>query len=381
MTRIFRVRPDTLRLRQHPDAAATIIERLSAGQAVARLRDADPDPWWFVFADVPGRGIFAGYVHSDYLVPVPMPGETLAQKSPGEPATGQQADDEPPGREVEPSPGPHPTEAGDPSSDTPEARPLPVWLDGWNPSIPAQQRHETRNSSARPGSMPVRRIVIHITGQPDLPKVINAFTKGAASAHYLVTQDGAVHQFVPEDRAAWHSGIVQTVRRLYDRGDGTWRRYKRYMEWADRDNASGKWYGRDALYLDADERLLSLSERRTAAYVMRPDRSPWPDYAYFDRQWGPESSPVGYGRRRNNPNHDSIGIEVLSFGSRQRGGQQYPDAMYETLAALVTDICRRHAIALRRDTVCGHEDVNPVERWGWDPNSGFEWNRILPLQS
>ena len=32
-----------------------------------------------------------------------------------------------------------------------------------------------------------------------------------------------------------------------------------------------------------------------------------------------------------------------------------------------------------REAVCGHEDVNPIERWGWDPNQGFDWERLFEL--
>lgn len=109
MTKIFRVRPSILRMRQQPSADASVIERLQAQQAVVRLRDTDPDPWWFVFADVAGRGIYVGYVHSDYLTPVLLPGQDA-----GTPPNGTPSYPEPPEAGLRSAPG----EEEDPQSDT-----------------------------------------------------------------------------------------------------------------------------------------------------------------------------------------------------------------------------------------------------------------------
>lgn len=51
--------------------------------------------------------------------------------------------------------------------------------------------------------------------------------------------------------------------------------------------------------------------------------------------------------------------------------------MYASLEALVTDICARHGIPQRKGFVVGHGDVNPVQRYGWNPGQGLAWSRVV----
>jgi N-acetyl-anhydromuramyl-L-alanine amidase AmpD len=85
-----------------------------------------------------------------------------------------------------------------------------------------------------------------------------------------------------------------------------------------------------------------------------------------------EFKPTGH-----DPNNNSIGIKILSIGARTPRPDKYSGEMYTALGALIGGICRRHQLPLQRKTVCGHEDVNPFERWGWDPHQGFDWDRVL----
>lgn len=372
--KIFRVNVSRLNLRAQPGMDAAVLVKLDAGQAVVRLDDADRAGWWFVFADTPGDGIYAGHVWAEFLRPAFDQADTGLVEPPhpvplpeGDvPATDEDGESDSPDRVPE---------GGmiefDPVIETPEDE-APVWTDGWNPAVPPDRRHANGNSGARRGSGAIDRIVIHVTGTLDMKTLVNRFTtsSGGASAHYLVMPDGLIHQFVPENLRAFHSGINSTVRRLYDRRDGSWRHYKRYFSWH-------KGYPADAIYLDASMRVLTASERGAAVLVAPGNRGEWADYAYFDRRWGRAPVPLGYSAAGHDPNNHSIGIEILSFGAASHQDDQYTDAMYAALGNLVGDICRRHRLPVQREAVCGHEDVNPVERWGWDPHRGFDWDRLF----
>ncbi len=368
--RVFRVDASALNLRVQPSTGSEALALLRAGQAVARLDDLDHDGWWFVFADTPGEGLYVGYVFARHLRPVMAPVlEGPEAEKPLPPPAEDETLDSPP-REPE---GPQ----GDASGDTaPVARPAgPEWEDGWNLALARSHRHASPNHGVRRNGR-IDRVIIHIAGTASLQTIIDRFMNPSASssAHYLITPDGALHQFVSEQRRAWHSGIQPFVRELYDRNDGTWRRFKRYFRWAHDDG----WYPGNAVFLDGQHNLLgSQAVRDQAKLVMRPDSAEWDEYAWFDRAFGRRALPIGYREGNRDPNDASIGIEILGFGGKQADPSLYTDAMYDRLGALVDDICARHAISRSRETICGHEDVNPVERWGWDPNRGFEWHRIL----
>lgn len=369
--KIFRVDATVLNLRVQPSTASGIVTRLRGGQAVARLDDFDHDGWWFVFADTPGDGLYVGYVFSDYLTPVNFAGTAPPEVRQPLPPAEDEADS--PEREPEGRTAPD----GDGTAlPVPAEPPVPLaWDSGWNPSIIQRRIHESPNQGARRGGASVERIVIHITGTNSLDVVRDRFLnpRAQSSAHYLIEPNGALHQFVAEDRRAWHSGINRTIRGIYDRNDGSWRRYKRYFGWA----KTQGWYPADSVYLDENLNLLGSNELNRARLVMPAGGGEWPDYSYFDAAWGRAPLPVGYGEGTRDPNNDSIGIEVLSMGSKRSDPSVYTPEMYAALSGLVADICVRHGITPSRETVCGHEDVNPVERWGWDPNRGFEWDRIL----
>ncbi len=363
--KIFRVSASGLRLRVQPSTNSEILALLANGQAVARLDGTDHQGWWLVFADVPGDGLFVGYVFAQHLSPVAAlfePIETPAPP-PDPPRDAPVADD--PARE------PDDVAGAPPSAVMGRGAELE---NGWHPSVPAEHRHANGNASARQAGL-VDRVIIHVTGTKSVEAVVNRFTTpgGGASAHYLITPDGGLHQFVPEHKRAWHSGIKSFVRDVYNRGDGSWRRYKRYF--------AGNWarhhYPDGSIFLDSEGREIGTEPNAQAALVLPRGGGEWPEYGYFDQAWGRRPLPIGYAHSAHNPNDTSIGVELLSFGSVSADPAQYPNAMYATLAALVDDICLRYGVPKTRETICGHEDVNPVERWGWDPNRGFDWDRVL----
>ncbi len=88
-------------------------------------------------------------------------------------------------------------------------------------------------------------------------------------------------------------------------------------------------------------------------------------------------------------NYYSIGIELLAIGSRSDMSGYissakydaldpsfigYTDAQYESLSALVSDICERYGIEKDRDHVIGHEEYSPRKS---DPGELFDWSRII----
>lgn len=65
------------------------------------------------------------------------------------------------------------------------------------------------NHDARPAGVAVDMLVLHYTGMPDEASALARLTDPAAevSAHYLVSEDGAVTRLVPEEWRAWHAGM------------------------------------------------------------------------------------------------------------------------------------------------------------------------------
>ena len=356
--RVFRTSASRLNLRAGPSTRFAVLTSLSRGQAVARVDEADRDGWWLIFADVPGDGAYIGFAAARFLIPIEDTNATLAnQPIPYEP--GEDDDEAHPSREPEGAPPPE-TESE-----------IDTWIDGWNPEIEDAHRHPSPNHNSRSAPNGIERVVIHITGNPNFETVRSGFMRaGGASAHYLIEPNGQLHQFVSEERRAYHAGIKSFVRKLYDRNDGQWRKYKRHFSWA----GTGH-YPNGSIFYDAD--LKPVSDRSKAQLVGRADGSEWPAYRYFDSLWGRVNLPVGYAPHHKDPNDYSIGIELLSYGAKRASPEHYSPEMYHTLRALVDDICRRHNIPKSRTNICGHEDVNPVERWGWDPNQGFDWNQLI----
>jgi N-acetyl-anhydromuramyl-L-alanine amidase AmpD len=236
----------------------------------------------------------------------------------------------------------------------------------WNPMVPAERRiATTKKNEGRPVPKPTH-VVCHVTGDNDFEKVRDAFLNQARSAHYVVDKQGLIYQFVEEEDQAWHAGIVSAVQALYATPASNWRKYLYFFDWY-------KGYPGDAVYLDGD--LNTLAGKAGAVFVRRSDGSEWPHYDYFKTRWGANAGPVNYATSKR-PNAYAVGIEILSVGATTASANDYTEAMYAALRSLVQDICGRHGIPMAKGTVLGHEDVNPVQRFGWDPNQGFNWSRV-----
>lgn len=239
----------------------------------------------------------------------------------------------------------------------------------WNPLVPQANRLDSPNRNSRkPASLLPTHVVIHVTGTDSLDDVRRTFlARNSVSAHYLVGKDGSLYQFVPDAHRAWHAGIDSNTRRIYRRGAAQWTRYLKYFNWYGN-------YPTDSGYVDGD--LRPVWDQTEAAFVTRAGGGRWAEYDYFFTRCPGRDAPVNF-EVDPDPNNYSIGIETLGFGAKAPDPQVYPDAMYETLRKLLADLAARYSIPLTRDRVVGHEDVNPIARFGWDPNAGFEWSRIL----
>ena len=238
----------------------------------------------------------------------------------------------------------------------------------WNELVPEENRLESPNrNDRRPATTTPTHIVVHVTGTDSFESVKRTFmAQRSVSAHYLITKQGRLFQFVPDSDRASHAGISSTERALYGRGRATWSRYLKYFSWY-------KAYPRDARFVDGD--LQPVWGRTEPVFVGRANEQPWPEYDYFAARWGDGNVPVNFDVD-SDPNNYSIGIELLGFGSKTPDDRVYTLAMYMTLRQLVDNLSDKYAIRLVKGRVVGHEDVHPVGRFGWDPGQGFDWNGV-----
>lgn len=71
------------------------------------------------------------------------------------------------------------------------------------------------NHGPRPQGVPVDMLVLHYTGMRSAQDALKRLCDEASSvsAHYVIEEDGTVHQLVPESRRAWHAGVSSWRRR------------------------------------------------------------------------------------------------------------------------------------------------------------------------
>jgi len=241
-------------------------------------------------------------------------------------------------------------------------------LTDWNELVTPSNVLESPNKNARkPASATPTHIVIHVTGTNDLDSVKKTFlTPNSVSAHYLVTPLGELFQFVKDGGRAYHAGIDTNTRKLYRKGYEKWFGYLKYFNWY-------KNYPNDAVYLDGDAK--PVWDKDEAVFVARIDGTSWPDFTYFRERWPGVDIPVNFDVEPD-PNNYSIGIECLSIGAKTKDQTAYSDEMYEALGSLTKNLSVKYGIPRTKGRIVGHEDVNPIGRFGWDPNAGFDWTMI-----
>jgi N-acetylmuramoyl-L-alanine amidase len=69
--------------------------------------------------------------------------------------------------------------------------------------------HPSPNQGERRGGMRPSLVVLHYTAMRSAAEALQRLCSSEfeVSAHYLVAEDGAVYQLVPENRRAWHAGV------------------------------------------------------------------------------------------------------------------------------------------------------------------------------
>lgn len=173
---------------------------------------------------------------------------------------------------------------------------------------------------------------------------------------------GELFQFVQGAERAWHAGIGSNTEKLYRQGFAWWSHYLKYFPWY-------KAYPDDAVYMDGD--LNPVWDRTEAVFVATGDGMTWPHFGYFEQRWPDLETPVNF-EVDSGPNNYSIGIEILSIGSKTQSKKAYSDEMYKALSRSIRNLSDKYGIPKAKGRIVGHEDVNPIARFGWDPNSGFD---------
>ena len=67
-------------------------------------------------------------------------------------------------------------------------------------------------------------------------------------------------------------------------------------------------------------------------------------------------------------------MDSQKYNSLDKSLIGFTDAQYESLSALIKDICQRNDIEFTRENVIGHEEYNPEKS---DPGELFDWNRVF----
>lgn len=156
--------------------------------------------------------------------------------------------------------------------------------------------------------------------------------------HYVAGWDGTLIAVCDEDAVAWHVGVTAEQRGLLA-GDG-WRHEVAHPELWDR--------------------------------AWQPHGVTMPA-----QLWLPAS-----------PNRCYVGLELVPLEPADRGreGLWFSPHQHDLVAELAGELVARHGLALTRQVLVGHEDLNPLGRWdkggGWDPGARrdrprFDWTRVL----
>lgn len=193
---------------------------------------------------------------------------------------------------------------------------------------------------------PLRGIVVHTagtgvverareTGAQPLDVALRAYARaGAVFPHAVIGQDGRIVQVAEWERIAWHAGLTDEQRKLYE--TGAWRQ-----------------------------------------------RVPLEALALWDARWPGRRGPLDI---VPGPwNETTIGIELVPAGAAKYvgAGGVYARAQLAALRILLAALRERLGAGL---VVVGHEDLEPLERWdahgGWDPGAlraqpWLRWEEVL----
>lgn len=192
-----------------------------------------------------------------------------------------------------------------------------------------------------------RCFVIHGTGATNLKKILAFYqSPDGLCPHYVIDTTGIVYQTAGEHLAAYHAGTPESERALYKMG---WQNWSRFVWKNDRPEHIGQEF---------------------TGY--RSWREQWFDRGY---QSPLDLLPGGHTNAR------TIGIELVTPTTPTR--MLYTPAQYRSLADLLKARGSDNKIAINRETVLGHADVNPLRRCNafgpWDPGLNFSYNHLWDL--
>lgn len=197
--------------------------------------------------------------------------------------------------------------------------------------------------------------VVHGTGESDLIKILKFYqSPQGLCPHYVIATDGTAYQTAAESLVAYHAAMPANEAALYRMG---WQNWSRFV-WDDKTKTAEHIGGEFVGY--------------------RGWRQQW-----FDRGYQSPLDLVTKGMT----NRLSIGIELQT--PRKPTAKLYTPEQYRTLADLLKDAGKRNGVPLKRETVLGHSDVNPLRRCNkfgsWDPGWQFDvmylWDLITARPS
>ena len=162
--------------------------------------------------------------------------------------------------------------------------------------------------------------------------------------HFVIVPDGRVFQYRQLNEKAWHAGVDGAERRDYLSGNWLAKVAKGVASWW-----KARWVG-----IQSPQHLY-------------PSTSPNEDYV------GIELVPcVAYVKGNN-------GSLKPVFGEPAGPGQRFTAQQYTSLAMLVNELSSKYGIPLSGGRLVGHEDIDPMDRPGWDPgdmHGYFSWSLL-----
>ena len=156
--------------------------------------------------------------------------------------------------------------------------------------------------------------------------------------HFVIAPDGSVERYRDPSTLSWHCGVSATDRRDY---------------------LNGAWEGR----AEVSKSLVSWWKARwpgvSSPQHLYPSKTANEDYI------GIELIPCGVFLKNN------LGSWSPVFGAPVAGDRaRFTGQQYLAAASLLLLLCSTYSIPLHgRGRVVGHEDINPLTRPGWDPDS------------
>lgn len=222
------------------------------------------------------------------------------------------------------------------------------------PSITSWMYQSPNHSSRK--RKKISGIVIHYTAGGDAKGSAKWLcdSRSKASAHYLISRGGSTWCLVPEESSAWHAGSRTTIPALHGQtGVNLFTIGIELANWG-------------LLYQPAEQEKGVIRGTVDIKYVREPfHHYTWfKDWTYRYRGVGPMRSPW-----------KAPGVPLdWPGGETAEWWEPYPQAQFDALVELCTDLMKRYP-AITRERVVGHSDVDPQRKM--DPGPVFPMTEVL----